>query len=132
LIQSESDFRIAKESQLLPSQDINWKDWTRCFGEVEIQLNQRGPKNRRNRRYHFGEPRLNRVNFIYRFLRRGSGGILSARRSYHFIYTDNATLFGRNFAWAAIGVAYLSVTLSAMQNALTKKAGEDFGSLHTA
>lgn len=73
LIQNESDFRIAKDSQLLPSRDISWKDWTQFFGEVEIQLNQRGPKDRRNKRYHFGELRLNRVNFIYRFLRRGSG-----------------------------------------------------------
>lgn len=106
LIAYESDFNIAKSSNLIPS-TIEWSDWQtltsqflthHCYASV-------------NPRYWYGELRLTRLNKVYRFKK---GFIL---RGYSKV-ADNAfydDILRDNFAALASVLAYVAIALTAMQ-----------------
>lgn len=106
LLSYESDFRLASEKGLLPS-DITWAAWKglareilqhHCYASV-------------NPRYWYGELRLSRLNTIYRlrkgFLLRGYSKVAA-----HTVYVD---LLRDNFAALAAILGYVVIVLTAMQ-----------------
>ncbi|KAF2235899.1 hypothetical protein EV356DRAFT_89339 [Viridothelium virens] len=114
LVSYESDLKIAKEIGLLPS-GIDWLNWTTFLKDflshIDIDTLEQV-----DRRYRYGELRLNRLNSLYRVipavfsisnLIRG-GGFMSSS-------TWQSSLFRRNFAWLLTVLVYLTVILSALQ-----------------
>ena len=107
LVSHASDFRIAQEQGLLPNW-VHWTDWVKFthefLGVVDYQsLNGIG------QRYHYGELRLNRINWIYRITGK------SIIRGYLFGYNRYSTFFQSNLTWLAVVFLYMTVVLSAMQ-----------------
>ena len=106
LIAYESDFHLAKSSNLIPF-TITWSNWqaftsqflaNHCYAAV-------------NPRYWYGELRLSRLNKVYRFKK---GALL---RGYSKV-DDNAFYDGvlrDNFAILASVLAYVAIALTAMQ-----------------
>lgn len=62
-----------------------------------------------NKRYHYGELRLSRLNNVYRLHQR------SWRGGYFLLHTRYQSFFRANFEWLLLAFAYLSVALSALQ-----------------
>ncbi|KAI1767446.1 hypothetical protein GGR53DRAFT_518392 [Hypoxylon sp. FL1150] len=106
LISYESDFRMAKDSGLLPAV-VTWEAWkdlvreilqNHCYASI-------------NPRYWYGELRLSRLNTIYRlrkgFLLRGYSKVAA-----HTVYVD---LLRDNFAALAAILGYVVIVLTAMQ-----------------
>ncbi|KAI1135697.1 heterokaryon incompatibility protein-domain-containing protein [Hypoxylon sp. FL0543] len=106
LIAYRSDFNIAKEKGLLPS-EITWEGWkdlsreilqNHCYASV-------------NPRYWYGELRLSRLNKVYRFRK---GFLLRgySRVGFYAVYAD---LIRDNFAALATVLGYVVIVLTAMQ-----------------
>ncbi|KAI1104889.1 hypothetical protein F4804DRAFT_305784 [Jackrogersella minutella] len=106
LVAYESDFNLAKDKRLLPS-EITWAQWkllakeildSHCYAAV-------------NPRYWYGELRLSRLNKVYRvrkgFVLRGYSKVAS-----HAVYVD---LIRDNFAALATVLGYVVIVLTAMQ-----------------
>jgi hypothetical protein len=106
LIAYESDFRLALEKGLIPT-NVTWESWkafsaevlrNHCYASV-------------NPRYWYGELRLSRLNHIYRyrlgFLLRGYSKV-----SAHTVYVD---LIRDNFGVLAGILGYVVIVLTAMQ-----------------
>lgn len=72
-----------------------------------------------NKRYHYGELRLSRLNTAYRFHQR------SWRGAYFLVYTRYQSFFRANFEWLLLAFAYFSVALSALQVLLSANQGYD-------
>ena len=105
MIQHPVDFSIAKECGLILP-DVTWSAWNRF--QADLQLNITEPY-QINKRYHYGELRLDRLNTIYR-IHRGQW-----RRGYFLVHTRYKSFFRANFEWLILAFAYLSVVLSALQ-----------------
>lgn len=100
LICHESDFNVATETGLLSGTD--WPTWCRfASGFRNIEPHDA------NKRYHYGEIRLRRLNQICIFLK--------WRWSYYSVYTQYDHFFGQNFGWMILLFAYLTIILAAMQ-----------------
>ncbi|KAI1377215.1 hypothetical protein F4677DRAFT_415632 [Hypoxylon crocopeplum] len=106
LIAYESDFRMAKEKGLLPS-NITWGAWKNLAKEI-LQNHCYASI---NPRYWYGELRLSRLNKIYRlrkgFILRGYSKVAA-----HTVYVD---LIRDNFAALATILGYVVIVLTAMQ-----------------
>ncbi|KAI4629742.1 uncharacterized protein J4E87_002928 [Alternaria ethzedia] len=107
LITTPLDLKIAHENTLLPS-FVTWH-WWKAFvkdfmGHVDINTLQKV-----NKRYHFGDLRLGRINSIYR----------TRFAHTHFVrgygYNRYVIFFQRNFSWILIVFVFFSLVLSAMQ-----------------
>ena len=107
LVSRASDFRIAKEQGLLPDW-IDWTDWVEFTHDFLAVVDYQS-LNGVGQRYHYGELRLNRINWIYRLTGR------SIIRGYLFGYNRYITFFQSNLAWLAVVFLYITVILSAMQ-----------------
>lgn len=109
LICSHHDLRIAKECRLVPS-SISWSQWKVLIADFyrHIDVN---ALDQVNKRYHFGELRLSRINSIYRFRFFFTHYI----RGYLYGYNRYVVFFQRNFAWILVVFVYFSVILEAMQ-----------------
>ncbi|KAI9785283.1 MAG: hypothetical protein M1816_000469 [Peltula sp. TS41687] len=107
LIQHESDYKIARETHLLP-EELTWAQWILL---VEQLLNCRN-RSDFNKRYIYGELRLGRLNMIYRFRKGRVRGYLSSSTTYGDFFLDNLNSLLTLFA-------YTAVTLSAMQVGLS-------------
>ena len=104
LIAYEHDFDIAKASKLIP-QDLSWLDW-RAIVKDWLTPEKRDDI---NPRYHYGELRLSRLNYIYMLnFRSPVRGYLSGYRTYHQFWNDNLSRL-------AAALAYVIVVLTAMQ-----------------
>ena len=116
LICYESDFKIAKEANLIPN--ISWSSWRKIAQGVRASIKM-DPVDSINPRYLYGELRLDRLNWIYRLFGH------SFVRGYHFEYGTYDDFFRRNFAWILIVFLYVTVVLTAMQVGLatTQLAG---------
>ncbi|MCJ1458472.1 hypothetical protein MMC28_008845 [Mycoblastus sanguinarius] len=110
LICHESDFAIARELELIPS--VKWSQWRTFIQDVRKHLNDL-PFESINRRYLYGELRLNRLNIIYRF--RGHNNEGAIMRGYLWGHHTYATWFNRNFAWIVVLFVYITIILTAMQ-----------------
>ena len=124
LVRHESDLRIAKEAGLLPKW-FSWRDW---LSFAKVLCNNKSSKNaiaQANKRFAYGELRLNRLNHIYRLSPRFRGQHLS--RGYLASYFTYAEFFRAEFAWLLIVFVYGSIVLQALQVGLsTEQLGGSF------
>ncbi|KAL6904048.1 hypothetical protein GGI43DRAFT_399530 [Trichoderma evansii] len=103
LIQHESDFRIAKEKYLIPDY-VKWEAWVKFVdqflkaGDWETQV---------NKRYHYGELRLSRLNKVC--------WIHGHIRGYRFPYQTYGEVLSMNMAPIGAATVYIAVVLTAMQ-----------------
>lgn len=104
LITYESDLRIAKDANLIPS-ETTWPEW-RLHVKKLLALNK---ERRVNKRYIFGELRLGRLNKICRYTLR------SPLRGYLYGYSSYMHFWHNNIVHIASLFAYLVVVLTAMQ-----------------
>jgi hypothetical protein len=115
LINSELDHRFAFDFKLLPPQ-ATWP-WWRSFTEAFLENVNPGTLHQVNKRFCYGELRLNRINMIYHLAPR-----LCCRYLIHGYmqeYNRYRSFLSQNFRWLAALFAYFSIALSAMQVGLT-------------
>jgi uncharacterized membrane protein len=122
IVSSKSDFNIACETGILPS-NTEWNAW-RSFvrsmvgGDAQMLLQV-------DSRYWYGELRLSRLNSLYRV---GAAGFSKHNLVFGYMSSSQryTTFFERNFGWLLAVFVYLTVILSALQVALaTNKFGHD-------
>lgn len=119
LIEHENDFWIATAAHLLP-EEVTWPRWVLLVGQL---LNCRNVTNI-NKRYIYGELRLGRLKMIYRFKGR-TRGYLSSSTTYGNFFRDNVNSLITLFA-------HMTITLSAMQVALTTNYSQKSGAFQRA
>ncbi|KIW72761.1 hypothetical protein PV04_00936 [Phialophora macrospora] len=111
LVRYEIDLALATEARLLP-RDTQWAQWQAFVRDVLRHVDPNTLEHV-NRRFAFGELRLNRLNQIYRlsprFVRR------HLLRGYGLGYKTYGSFFNRSFGWLIIVFAFLSTVLSALQ-----------------
>ncbi|EEP79652.1 predicted protein [Uncinocarpus reesii 1704] len=112
LVCSPVDLRTAQDANLLPS-TLDWPAWKSFVHDVFNHININA-LDTVNKRYHFGELRLSRVNTIYRVKFFFTHFI----RGYLYGYNRYQVFFERNFGWILVVFVYFSLVLSAMQVAL--------------
>lgn len=109
LITSPLDLKLAHDYALIPPA-ITWPWWkdfaTDFVSHVDINA-----LHDVNKRYHFGDLRLSRVNTIYRTRFFHTHFV----RGYLYGYNRYVVFFERNFSWILILFVFLSLVLSAMQ-----------------
>ncbi|TGZ81281.1 hypothetical protein EX30DRAFT_340906 [Ascodesmis nigricans] len=108
LLQYPIDVQMARELHLIP-EHLDWAKWHELAAEIITTVSTDPISALVNKRYHYGELRLSRLNHIMIFARS------SPWRMYHRQYTTYAQFFSKNFAWLLLMVVYLSVVLTAMQ-----------------
>lgn len=112
LIGHESDFILAREAKLIPI-EVDWPKWT-DFVKDFLQNIDLDSLAQVDRRYHYGELRLSRLNTITRFLP-SMWSYDNFIRGYLSTSTWYQAFFERNFSWLLTTFGFMSVTLSAMQ-----------------
>ncbi|KAG7009639.1 hypothetical protein G7Y79_00002g007540 [Physcia stellaris] len=124
LVRHESDLRIAKEANILPKW-ISWRDWASFAGVLYVNLNFDDVARWKNKRFAYGELRLNRLNHIYRLAPQFRGKHLS--RGYMAAYFTYSDFFKAEFAWLLILFVYGSIVLQSLQVGLsTQHLGRSF------
>jgi succinate dehydrogenase/fumarate reductase cytochrome b subunit len=111
LLRSPTDFLIAQKQNLVPS-ELKWSSWRILVHQFLIAVDATS-LHQVNRRYHFGELRLNRVNSAYRMIPRLA--VNHFIRGYLYGYNRYAAFFQRSFGWILILFIWFSLILSAMQ-----------------
>lgn len=112
LIQRHSDFLIAHSHNLLPP-STTWLHWTSFISEFLKHINT-SSLHQVDKRYHYGEVRLSRLNTLYRLL----PSLFSLHHLTHGFLSPSSwyqEFFKRHFAWLFAAFAYITVLLSAMQ-----------------
>lgn len=103
------DLQLAQEFKLVPK-SIKWSQWEKFVTDFvnHIDIN---ALDQVNKRYHFGELRLGRINTIFRvrFAHR------YFVRGYLYGYNRYVVFFQRNFSWILVVFVFFSLVLSAMQ-----------------
>ncbi|PVI06401.1 hypothetical protein DM02DRAFT_638792 [Periconia macrospinosa] len=109
LITTPIDLKLAHELFLLPSFVTWpwWKDFVRDFAS-HVDLN---ALDQVNKRFHFGDLRLGRINSIYR-IRFASTHFV---RGYLYGYNRYVVFFQRKFGWILVVFVFFSLVLAAMQ-----------------
>jgi hypothetical protein len=105
LISHESDFLIAQDKHLLPT-EVEWSGWRTLVWQI-LAIEEIDRKI--DPRFIYGELRLSRLNKIY---------MLSKHRllqGYMPHWNQYSTFFGDNFTWVASATVYIAVVLTAMQ-----------------
>ena len=120
LICSESDLNLAQQAGLVPVQ-VDWPKWTNIVRSSRRLLD--GTKDV-NPRYVYGELRLGRVNWIYRFCSK-TRNFTTIMRGYNYGYTSYGSFFERNTAWIVAATVYITVVLTAMQVGFATKQLQD-------
>lgn len=128
LLPHESDFDIAKEKRLIPS-EVTWVAWRRFVREIFSPATGTGtnsePKSANSLyadpslvapRFVYGELRLNRLNILLVVLH-GPLALLSLSRRFGGIplFQSYGSFFRSNSEWIITATAYVIVVLSAMQ-----------------
>ena len=106
LVRYPLDLVIAKESNLI-SKDVSWEQWATFRDTV---LTKTGDLYI-NKRYEYGELRLNRLDLIYRFTGRGL--------NYFTVHCTYKTYFAQYFSIFATVFAFVAIILTAMQVLVT-------------
>lgn len=135
MVSYPSDLQIAKEADLLPK-NLEWEAWSSFVDDFTGRLEQHAALNFGaqasissgvNKRYHYGELRLTRLNLIKRF-----PAYWGNESTFHFMrgyYQDPAwygSFLQRNFGWLAGAFGYVVTVLSAMQVGLaTQRLGQN-------
>lgn len=122
LIRSKNDLRIAQDNGLLPT-DVRWEHWVVFTRSLLSSINNKTLQSV-NRRFLYGELRLNRLNWIYRFSCRADPKELI--RGYMHKYNRYSVFLERNFAWIIGAFVYITIVLTAMQVGLaTERLGKN-------
>ncbi|KAJ2895215.1 hypothetical protein MKZ38_006766 [Zalerion maritima] len=122
LIQYESDYDLAVEKKLLPS-NVSWQGWRTLVSELlSVKLHSQPPSpspptstdpsaiySLMSDRYLYGELRLSRLNKLYRII------LGQPLRGYMAGWTQYRNLFHENFEWLASATVYIAIVLGAMQ-----------------
>ncbi|KAL1641677.1 hypothetical protein SLS58_005955 [Diplodia intermedia] len=106
LIAHESDWKIAHDRGLIPA-DLSWYRWKALTADF-LARHPRQIYEAINRRFHYGELRLGRLNKIYRLQKLHV-------RGYLFGYTLKSDFFEDNFTRLASVLGYIVIVLTAMQ-----------------
>ncbi|ORY05163.1 hypothetical protein BCR34DRAFT_48627 [Clohesyomyces aquaticus] len=109
LLVSPLDLKLAHDHFLLPS-FITWH-WWKDFVSDFLQHVDMNALDQVNKRYHFGDLRLGRINSIYRTRFMFTHFV----RGYLYGYNRYVVFFQRNFSWILIVFVFFSLVLSAMQ-----------------
>ena len=122
LVCSKSDLRMAQDAGLL-GPEINWENWTSftrsLLRTIDIQTLEQV-----NQRYHYGELRLSRLNWIYRLTSKNRSHV-TLIRGYMYGYTRYSEVVQRNFGWVLVAFVYGTIVLTAMQVGLaTDRLGQ--------
>lgn len=112
LVCSKSDLRIAQRRGLLDS-EITWEDWRSFTRNILTSIDTTTLKGV-NQRYHYGELRLSRLNWIYRMSSKKLS-LTRVVRGYMYEYNQYSDFARRNFAWVIVVFVYISIVLTAMQ-----------------
>lgn len=111
LVRSKSDLQIARDNGLLPD-DIDWERWvlfSKCLlGTINIKTLEAV-----NRRFLYGELRLNRLNWIYRISH--THNPKEFIKGYMHKYNRYSVFVQRSFAWIIGTFVYVTIVLTAMQ-----------------
>jgi hypothetical protein len=110
LISYEIDFILAQELHLLPS-ELDWKGWLDIVQDLLPQF--LVEEQRVSPRYHYGELRLCRINWIYRFDSRFR--FQHFCRGYHYSSQTYRSFLNANFGWLLVVFVYLTILLAPMQ-----------------
>lgn len=110
LITSPLDLKLAHEHTLLPA-SITWPWWKTFVTDFISHFDDINTLHPVNKRYHFGDLRLSRINTIYRTRFFTTHFV----RGYLYGYNRYVAFFERNFSWILILFVFLSLVLSAMQ-----------------
>jgi hypothetical protein len=109
LIVSPLDLKLAQDLFLVPT-FITWPWWkdfvSSFYSYIDVNA-----LDQVNKRYHFGDLRLGRINSIYRTRFFYSHFV----RGYLYGYNRYVVFFERNFSWILIVFVFFSLVLSAMQ-----------------
>ena len=111
LIRHESDFLIAKEKHLLPA-ELQWPTWRILVDQIDTQH----IYPRIDRRFHYGELRLSRLNEIYILTQNFS------LRGYMAPWNQYGGFLHDNLSWLASATVYIALVLTAMQVGLATNA----------
>lgn len=112
LVCSKSDLRVAQREGLLDSA-ITWEGW-RSFTRTLLSCIDTTTLKGINQRYHYGELRLSRLNWIHRMSSK-KPTFTRMIRGYMYEYNQYSDFARRNFAWVIIVFVYITVVLTAMQ-----------------
>lgn len=112
LVGHKGDIDLACETKLMPP-GIDWPAWTEFMKDFLLNVDLK-TLHQVDRRYHYGELRLTRLNSMVRFL--------PSMWSYeHFIWGYLSTtrwyqaFFEQNFSWLLTVFVFMNIPLSAMQ-----------------
>ncbi|KAK2616787.1 hypothetical protein QQS21_000164 [Conoideocrella luteorostrata] len=103
LISSESDFRIAQEKYLIPS-EVHWPGWKVFVDQLDLGHIQ----SHIEQRFHHGELRLSRLNILYALFQTPFRGYVARWNQYSTFIRDY-------FTWLAGMTIYIAIVLPAMQ-----------------
>ncbi|KAF1995469.1 hypothetical protein P154DRAFT_526276 [Amniculicola lignicola CBS 123094] len=109
LIVSPLDLKVAHDNHLLPS-FVTWHWWKQFVTEF-VKCIDPNALDQVNKRFHFGDLRLGRINSIYRTRFMHTHFV----RGYLYGYNRYVVFFQRNFSWILIVFVFFSLVLSAMQ-----------------
>lgn len=122
LVRSKNDLRIAHDNGLLP-EEIRWERWVLFTRSLLGSINHETLQSV-NRRFLYGELRLNRLNWIYRFSLRADPKEFI--KGYMHKYNRYSVFLERNFAWIIGSFVYVTIVLTAMQVGLaTERLGKN-------
>lgn len=125
LVCHQSDFKIAMDCGLLPSQ-LLWSQWTEFIDDFLSNVDHVDHETfgQVNKRYRYGELRLGKLNYLYRFYPAFRGRFFL--RGYLYRYDSYRVFFRRNFAWILVAFVYITIVLQGLQVGLeTNKLGQD-------
>ncbi len=109
LLTTPLDLKIAHDHALIPA-SVTWS-WWKAFATDFVHNVDVNTLHQVNRRFHFGDLRLSRINTIYRTRFFATHFV----RGYLYGYNRYVVFFERNFSWILILFVFLSLVLSAMQ-----------------
>lgn len=118
----ESDLKIAHETGLL-SQSVDWSAWTNFTGSLMDRISYNELRHI-NPRYLYGELRMDRLNFIYRWCSVTSGSTTFVR-GYTYGYSTYSSFIQKHTAWFLVVIVYITIVLTAMQVGLATHQLQD-------
>jgi hypothetical protein len=127
LISYEIDFILAQELHLLPPA-VDWKGWLDIVQGLLPDF--WGDQREISPRYQYGELRLSRINWIYRFDPRFR--FQHFCRGYHSSSQTFQSFLNRNFGWLLVVFVYFTILLTALQVGLATNQLKDSAPFNAA
>jgi hypothetical protein len=129
LVQYESDYHIAQAHHLLPP-DLLWESWRQIsYSILEDSPHQ---NTRVNKRYHYGELCLRRLNKISRWQSLCRFDLTGVMRGYRFGFATYGQQLNAYLAPILAATAYILLILTAMQVGLATDNAREMPAFHWA